>query len=915
MVNIVVVKNIIALEMSYSVPPFLRSSATVRITCAISRAICRRSFGLSDSAAAISSTESSRPWYGNAKSRAAGSAAGGLLRYIDATCCCRHSPAMFAIICSYICGSRACIAAGLDCAYATAPAARNHPQPRTFISSAFYFSTPVPTPSGSVRLRTNLSCGYFVIGMAIRLFLILLSCSYFMAAQTAIPEEGRWVFAPGGDDFSPEALLDLRSLNDQYAGEKGFIRVDWKGDFIYPDGSPVRFWAVNSTVGREKPWVARPRWRQTEPDLARHARFLAKRGVNMVRLHAFLNPATSAALMSDVNQNEVDWIWRAVAAFKQEGIYTTISVYWANNMRFSEAWGIDGGPQDAHGLLFIDEKLQEAYKNWLRLLLAPPNPYTGVPLAQDPAVAILQLQNEDSFLFWTFNNLLDNAHTAQRQKLGREFYQWVVSRYGSWEEASKAWGGNKVGEDDPGNAFLGFHNLWEFTQNRTGGFKRRLDDQLMFMVEKMRDFYARMTGFVKGDLGAGFLVNGSNWKTGDTARLEDLERYAYMNTDVAAVNRYHSGVHLGRNRTWAVMAGDEFTSPSILKNPLSFPLNLRQPQGWPFIITESLWVPPMAYSAEGPFLVAAYQSLTGIDGFYWFSTGDDEWSPPQSANGYLDSQMKWSFNNPDMLGTFPAAALMYRMGYLQRGEPAVVEERSLEDLYARRTPVIIESASYDPNRDKGDIAPESGVQSLVDPLAFLAGPVEVIFGGIPSRTRTADLATLIAPDRSEVRSTSGEIVFNTAQAWCTVNAPKAQGVAGFFDQRNEFTLSDVTLRSSNHYAAALVVSMDDTPIRDSAKILVQVGTQSRPTGWQEEEAQLTVNNQPVPGFRILNHGKAPWQVMKAAFEIEVRNPRLARGWVLDPNGMRRAELPLERVADGIRFRFPEDALYVVLEKE
>jgi hypothetical protein len=31
--------------------------------------------------------------------------------------------------------------------------------------------------------------------------------------------------------------------------------------------------------------------------------------------------------------------------------------------------------------------------------------------------------------------------------------------------------------------------------------------------------------------------------------------------------------------------------------------------------------------------------------------------------------------------------------------------------------------------------------------------------------------------------------------------------------------------------------------------------------------------------------------------------------------MRRAELPLERVADGIRFRFPEDALYVVLEKE
>ncbi|MFH1921827.1 MAG: hypothetical protein ABIP48_18330, partial [Planctomycetota bacterium] len=41
------------------------------------------------------------------------------------------------------------------------------------------------------------------------------------------------------------------------------------------------------------------------------------------------------------------------------------------------------------------------------------------------------------------------------------------------------------------------------------------------------------------------------------------------------------------------------------------------------IISESSWVPPLRYQSEGPLLVAAYSSLTGVDVFYWFSTGDD----------------------------------------------------------------------------------------------------------------------------------------------------------------------------------------------------------------------------------------------------------------------------------------------------
>ena len=66
-----------------------------------------------------------------------------------------------------------------------------------------------------------------------------------------------------------------------------------------------------------------------------------------------------------------------------------------------------------------------------------------------------------------------------------------------------------------------------------------------------------------------------------------------------------------------------------------------------------------------------------MDAYYWFATSDDEWTPPQSANGYQPSQQKWAFATPDMLGNFPAAAMMYRQGDLKKGKPAVHEERAL----------------------------------------------------------------------------------------------------------------------------------------------------------------------------------------------------------------------------------------------
>jgi hypothetical protein len=452
------------------------------------------------------------------------------------------------------------------------------------------------------------------------------------------------------------------------------------------------------------------------------------------------------------------------------------------------------------------------------------------------------------------------------------------------------------------------------TQHRTGGFARRLSDQLQFWAETMYRFHEGTAAWLRDTLGCRQLINATNWKSGDAVRLEDAERWTYTATEVLAKNRYYSGVHNGPNRTWAIIRGDEFTSPSVLLDPRDFALNTKQVRGRPFLITESAWVMPMAYSAEGPFLVAAYQSLTGMDGFYWFSTGDDEWTPPESANGYLASQRKWTFGNPDMLGTFPAAALMYRQGCLRRGDPVVLELRALQNIWERRTPIIAETPSYDPNRDAGDIAPASSVKTGVDLMAFLAGPVEALYDWDPARSEVTPLTAHMLDGGKTVRSVTGEITLNSEKGYCTVNAPKAQGVAAFFRNQREFRLADVEIRSGNDYGAVLAVSMDGQPLKESGRILVQVGTQCRPTGWKEQPKQIKLSDgRVVDGFEVVDFGKAPWQVLRADVELTFYNSGLKKATALDMNGNARGAASLEKAGAGWRLRFPADAMYAVVE--
>ena len=207
---------------------------------------------------------------------------------------------------------------------------------------------------------------------------------------------------------------------------------------------------------------------------------------------------------------------------------------------------------------------------------------------------MIHLQNEDSLLFWTEQDIKGK----QLELLGQQFGDWRKAKYGSIAAAVSL--GRRHG---PGRCrsrgILGMLIVWQFTQQRDGGLKKRLDDQLQFFAETMYGFNAEI---------AALPPRGARLPATDQRRqLEDGRFYPAQRRGTMVVHGQRGAggqpllqpVHIGPDRGWRIDKGDQFEDVSVLLIP-ELPLNIKQVAGHPMMITETHWVPPLAYQSEGP---------------------------------------------------------------------------------------------------------------------------------------------------------------------------------------------------------------------------------------------------------------------------------------------------------------------------
>ena len=273
--------------------------------------------------------------------------------------------------------------------------------------------------------------------------------------------------------------------------------------------------------------------------------------------------------------------------------------------------------------MYFSDTLKNAYKNWVKYLYTEKNPYTGIALKDYPAVALIQIKNEDGVFWWTISSVKPEFEKIIMQK----FYRWALAKYGNEAAIKTAWSNVSQAKDNWTAGELAMYHIWDATQPQSGGKAKRLSDQIQFLTETQKNFYKEIQDYYRNTLGCVQLINANNWKTADPNLLFDAERYSNTANEVLAVNRYNDPGHVGENSGWRIDPGHFYVGNSVLFEPHKLPVNIKQVKGSPMLVTESAWNLPHKYQAEGPFLVSAFMSLTGVDSYYWFSPSSPSYDP------------------------------------------------------------------------------------------------------------------------------------------------------------------------------------------------------------------------------------------------------------------------------------------------
>jgi hypothetical protein len=272
-------------------------------------------------------------------------------------------------------------------------------------------------------------------------------------------------------------------------------------------------------------------------------------------------------------------------------------------------------------------------------------------------------------------------------------------------------------------------------------------------------------------------------------------------------------------------------------------------------------------------------------------------------------------STPGQIGMFPANALMFRKGLIARGNVVVHEERTLQSIFERKTPIISEENSFDPNRDSYEHDEGAG-ETEIAPVAYPVGEVRVAYGGNPADTYvSSELEDLLDFGNKKINSITGELIWDYNNGICVLDAPSAKGICGLPGSKESYELTDVTIKTTNDYVVINVVAMDDKPISQSEKILIQIGTTYRPTNWDEDPSSFELGGETVDGFKISNVGKMTWQAANSEVSVVINNPDIQSVRVLNMNGYESREIWV-KTDDSSNLKeimIPKNGMYIIAD--
>lgn len=504
---------------------------------------------------------------------------------------------------------------------------------------------------------------------------IALCAVAFAASARAAESTGPGRTDPNTGLFPDSSIVDFRSTLDAPAGKHGFLRTTPEGHFAWQDGARARFWGVN--ISNRSVFIAKP-------EIDRVVDALARSGANMVRLEAIdsvggLLDVPGQDTSRTLNPERLDTLDYWIARLRERGIYLYVDL-----LDFRQFKSGDGVPawdklgRAARPYAFFDRRLIDLQKEYATQLLQHKNPYTGKSLAEDPALALVEICNENGLFAraTSLDDLVEPYGSAFRQL----WNQWLLRRYSSRDGIRAAWG-TEGGADvlmsfeDPAHYSIQLPLFSPLPPGSSPGpvavarhASARLRDGVRFLYEVQRGYFREMRDHLR-HLG----VRAPITAVVTMECVPDLASVA-AELDFLAGNVYYDHPTFGA-KEWD---GDFFvTNQNYLR--LSTPYQIAPTMaamhwaGKPLVIREWATVWPNAYRAAAVPEMVGYAGLQDIDGALLFGY---QTAPRPETLGDFDHQA-----DPAVWGLFALGSLAFRRGDVPPAPRALTLNYSPDDVF------------------------------------------------------------------------------------------------------------------------------------------------------------------------------------------------------------------------------------------
>ncbi len=658
--------------------------------------------------------------------------------------------------------------------------------------------------------------------------------------------------------------VDMSFLNPLPAGDQGWVTVK-DGHFVDGGGTPIRFFGTNLTFSSAFPD------KETATKIAAR---LSKMGYNVVRFHHMdMRKAPDGIWqenMMDFDENQLDKLDWLIYQLKLKGIYADINLHVSRNYPGSE-YTINnfnfGKGIDQFYRPYIDMQ-REYTKN----LLTHINKYTGQKYIDEPAVAFVEINNENSLLSnWRLLTQLNHDHSTALSKL--------------WN--------NWLGKNPDYNQLRNGKTLYQIIE---GYDSLASDDEKKamwaFLLNTEMSYAQEMVTLLKTELTVKSLVSetqasysgiGGLWRESQVADFIDMHAYwehpQFPNTSWS--------------RTDWLIRNSSMVSDKKAGTLLRF--SQHRVTGMPLTISEYDHPAPNFFCAEMYPMLNSIAAFQGWDGIYHFTF--DRPYEEGKINGFFSSS-----GHPMKQVFLPIGAVMFRMNGVKQGQTMVqlnIPEREVLNQLVKHGDLLRLHGS---NMDK--IWEEAGGSYALPVM----NPFEVKFGG-----ETLNLSTKIPEQSGPWQGETGEIIWNNTDslnATFLVNSPYVKSAVGYIGGKT-IDLGEIAVKMDStpyNWASISLAALDGKPINGSSKMLLVVAGRAENTDMGWNDARTTVGNK---------WGIAPTRVEGIPVRINFKNMNSLKVSSLDPAGNVNLAIPVHGNSKEQRINLDSryETLWFLVEQE